>query len=137
MLANTFGTGQVFWSFLWFTLFFIWIWLLIVVFADVFRSHDLSGWGKALWTIFIIVVPYLGVFVYLIARGKKMQQHSIDEAKAQDAAFREYVQNVTPGPTSTADEIARLADLRSQGVIDEAEFQQAKARVLNAPATQA
>ena len=130
MLANTFGTGQVFWSFLWFTLFFIWIWLLIVVFADVFRSHDLSGWGKALWTIFIIVVPYLGVFVYLIARGKKMQQHSIDEAKAQDAAFREYVQNVTPGATSAADGFARLADLRSQGVIDEAEFQQAKARVL-------
>jgi hypothetical protein len=137
MLANTFGTGQVFWSFLWFTLFFIWIWLLIVVFADVFRSHDLSGWGKALWTIFIIVVPYLGVFVYLIARGKKMQQHSIDEAKAQDAALREYVQNVTPGPASAADEIARLADLRSQGVIDEAEFQQAKARVLNTPAAQA
>ena len=68
-----FGTGQVFWSMLWFFLFFIWIWLLIVVFGDIFRSHDLSGWGKALWTIFVIFLPYLGVFVYLIARGHKMQ----------------------------------------------------------------
>jgi hypothetical protein len=137
MMVADFGTGQVFWSFLWFTLFFIWIWLLIVVFADIFRSHDLSGWGKALWTIFVIVMPYLGVFVYLIARGKKMQQHSIDEAQAQDAAFRDYVQTVAPGKGSTADEISRLADLRAQGVIDEAEFQQAKARVLSEPGAQA
>jgi hypothetical protein len=138
VLAN-FGTGQVLWSMLWFTLFFIWIWLLIIVFADIFRSHDLSGWGKALWTIFIIVLPYLGVFVYLIARGKKMQQHSIEEAQAQDAAFRDYVKSVsgTSGSGSAADELARLADLRSQGVIDEAEFQQAKARVLGTPAAQA
>jgi Short C-terminal domain/Phospholipase_D-nuclease N-terminal len=136
MIVADFGTGQVFWSFLWFTLFFIWIWLLIVVFADIFRSHDLSGWAKALWTIFVIVMPYLGVFVYLIARGKKMQQHSIDEAKAQDAAFRDYVQSVAPGQGSAADEISRLADLRAQGVIDEAEFQQAKARILAQPAGQ-
>ena len=76
-LAADFGTGQVFWSFLWFFMFFIWIWLLIIVFSDVFRSHDLSGWAKALWVIFIIVVPYLGVFVYLIARGHKMQEHAV------------------------------------------------------------
>ena len=69
-----FGTGQVLWSMLWFFLFLIWIWLLIVVFADIFRSSDLSGWGKALWTLFIIVLPYLGVFVYLIARGGTMQE---------------------------------------------------------------
>ena len=94
MLAE-FGTGQVFWSMLWFFLFFIWIWLLIVVFGDIFRSRDLSGWGKALWTIFVIVLPYLGVFVYLIARGNKMQEHSLQAAKEQDAAMREYVQNVT------------------------------------------
>ena len=61
--------GEVFWSMLWFTLFFIWIWLLISVFADIFRSDDLGGWGKALWSLFVIVLPYLGVFVYLIARG--------------------------------------------------------------------
>jgi hypothetical protein len=127
MLAE-FGTGQVFWSMLWFFLFFIWIWMLIAIFSDIFRSDDLSGWGKALWSIFIIVLPYLGVFVYLIARGKKMGQHAIDDAQRQDAAFREYVQNVAPA--SSAEEIARLADLRDRGVLSEAEFQQAKAKAL-------
>ena len=69
------GVGQLFWSMLWFFLFFIWIWLLIMVFADIFRSHDLGGFAKALWVIFVIVVPFLGVFVYLIARGHKMSEH--------------------------------------------------------------
>ena len=128
MLAE-FGTGQVFWSMLWFFLFFIWIWLLIVVFSDIFRSHDLSGWGKALWSIFVIVVPYLGVFVYLIARGHKMQEHALQQAQQQDAAMRQYVQNVTASG-GAADEIARLADLRDKGVISDAEFQQAKAKAL-------
>ena len=95
MVLAEFGTGQVFWSMLWFFMFFIWIWLLIVVFGDIFRSDDLSGWGKALWTIFVIVLPYLGVFVYLIARGHKMQEQSMKAAPAQDAPFRPYVQNVT------------------------------------------
>ena len=129
MLAD-FGTGQVFWSMLWFFLWFIWIWMLIVVFGDIFRSHDLSGWGKALWTIFVIVVPFLGVFVYLIARGHKMQEHAMQAAQAQDAAMRRYVQSVAQSGTSPADEIARLAELREQGVIDENEFQQAKAKAL-------
>jgi Short C-terminal domain/Phospholipase_D-nuclease N-terminal len=130
MLAAEFGTGQVFWSMLWFFLFFIWIWLLIVIFGDIFRSDDLSGWGKALWSIFIIVLPYLGVFVYLIARGHKMQEHSVKDAQAQDAAFRSYVQNVAGSGGSAADEIARLADLRDRGVISEVEFQQAKAKAI-------
>jgi Short C-terminal domain/Phospholipase_D-nuclease N-terminal len=130
MLAAEFGTGQVFWSMLWFFLFFIWIWLLIVIFSDIFRSDDLSGWGKALWSIFIIVVPYLGVFAYLIARGHKMQEHSAKDAQAQDAAFRSYVQNVAGSGGSAADEISRLADLRDRGVISEAEFQQAKAKAI-------
>ena len=129
MLAE-FGTGQVFWSMLWFFLFFIWIWMLIAVFSDIFRSPDLSGWGKALWSIFIIVVPYLGVFVYLIARGHKMQEHTLQAAADQEKAFRGYVQNVAASSTSSADEIARLADLRDKGVLSEAEFQQAKAKAL-------
>jgi hypothetical protein len=120
----------VFWSMLWFFLFFIWIWLLIVIFADIFRSDDLSGWGKALWSIFIIFLPYLGVFVYLIARGHKMQEHTVKDAQAQDAAFRSYVQNVAGSGGSAADEISRLADLRDRGVISEAEFQQAKAKAI-------
>jgi len=131
MLAE-FGTGQVFWSMLWFFLFFIWIWLLIVVFSDIFRSRDLSGWSKALWTIFVIVLPYLGVFVYLIARGHKMQEHALDAAKEQDAAFRQRVQDVTASSSaSPAAEVAKLAELRETGVISDAEFQQAKAKALS------
>jgi hypothetical protein len=131
MFVATFGTGQVFWSMLWFFLFFIWIWLLIVVFSDIFRSQDLSGWAKALWTILVIFLPYLGVFVYLIARGGKMQGHAVQDAQAQDAAFRQYVQSAANSSgTSTADEISQLVDLRTKGVITEEEFQQAKAKAL-------
>jgi Short C-terminal domain/Phospholipase_D-nuclease N-terminal len=125
----TFGTGQVLWSMLWFFLFFLWIWLLIMIFGDIFRSDDLSGWGKALWTIFVIILPFLGILVYLIARGHKMQDHAVSDAKAQDQAMREYVQSVTSNG-SAADEITRLANLRDQGVLSEAEFQQAKAKAL-------
>jgi Short C-terminal domain/Phospholipase_D-nuclease N-terminal len=132
MLLAEFGTGQVFWSMLWFFLFFIWIWMLIIVFGDIFRSDDLSGWGKALWTIFIIFLPYLGVFVYLIARGHKMQDRSMREAAQQQSQFRSYVQDVAgSGGGGAADEIARLADLRDSGVLTEAEFQQAKAKALS------
>lgn len=127
-----FGTGQVFWSMLWFFLFFVWIWLLIEVFGDIFRSRDLSGWGKALWTVFVIVLPYLGVFVYLIARGQKMQEHRIEAAQAQDVAMRQYIRDVTTsnGNGNGASEITALADLRDRGVITEEQFQQGKAKVL-------
>jgi hypothetical protein len=120
--------GDVFFSMLWFFLFFIWIWLLISVFADIFRSDDLSGWGKALWTIFVIVLPYLGVFVYLIARGKTMGMHATQDAQRQEREMRSYVQSVAG--SSTAGEIERLAELQRSGVISEAEFQQAKAKLL-------
>jgi hypothetical protein len=132
VVAADFGSGQVFLSFLWFFLFFIWIWLLIIVFSDIFRSPDLSGWGKALWTIFVILLPYLGVFVYLIARGKKMSEHAQQQAAAQEAQLRTYVQNVaSTGGGGSADEIAKLADLRAKGVISEEEFQAAKAKALS------
>jgi Short C-terminal domain/Phospholipase_D-nuclease N-terminal len=129
--ASQFGTGQVFLSMLWFFLFFIWIWLLIVVFGDIFRSDDMSGWAKAGWTIFVIILPYLGVFVYLIARGKKMGEHAAAAAAQQDAASREYIRNaVQSNGSGAADELTRLADLRERGVITDAEFQQAKAKAL-------
>jgi hypothetical protein len=128
MVAAEFGTGQVFWSMLWFFLFFIWIWLLISIFGDIFRSDDLSGWGKALWSIFIIFMPYLGVFVYLIARGHKMGEHAVKAAQAQDQAFRSYVKDAA-GTNSPADQLAQLAALRDQGVIDDAEFARMKSKV--------
>jgi hypothetical protein len=131
MFAAEFGTGQVFWSFLWFFMFFIWLWLLIIVFGDIFRSDDLSGWGKAVWSIFIIFLPYLGVFVYLIARGGKMGERAAARAQAQDAAFRQYVQQTAAtSSTSTADELQRLAQLHDQGILDDTEYAQAKAKAL-------
>jgi len=128
VLAAEWGTGQVFWSMLWFFLFFIWIWLLITVFADIFRSHDLSGVAKTIWVLFVILVPYLGVFVYLIARGHKMQEHAVEAAQAQDLAMRQYVQTVAA--VSPADEVAKLADLKAKGVIDDAEYERLKAKAL-------
>ena len=116
---------------LYFFLFIIWIWLLIMVFVDIFRSHDMGGWAKALWVIFIIILPFLGVFVYLIARGGKMQERSARDAAQQQQAFDQYVRQTagTPGDT-TADQLAKLADLKSQGVLSEEEFQAQKAKVL-------
>ena len=130
VLAAEFGTGQVLWDMLWFFLFLIWIWLLIVVFTDIFRSGDLSGWAKALWTILIIVLPYLGVFVYLVARGQKMHEHAAQAARQQDDAMRRYVQSVSTPDGGAAGEIKRLADLRDKGVISEEEFQRGKAKAL-------
>jgi hypothetical protein len=132
MLAAEFGTGQVFWSMLWFFLFFIWIWLLIVVFADIFRSHDIGGFAKTMWVLFVIVLPYLGVFVYLIARGHKMAEHAQKDAAAQQAAFTQAVQQAAGSGTGTsaADQLAKLADLKASGAIDEAEFARLKAQVV-------
>ena len=130
IFAAEWGTGQVFWSMVWFTLFFIWIWLLIMVFADIFRSRDLGGLAKTLWVLFVILVPYLGVFVYLIARGHKMGEHVAQDAAAQDAASRQYIQSVTA--TSPADEIAKLNDLKANGSITDAEYQALKAKALAA-----
>ena len=124
--------GEAFLTMLWFFLFFIWIWLLISVFSDIFRSDDLSGWGKGLWTIFVIVLPYLGVFVYLIARGKKMGEHAVRDAARQEQQMREYVQSVagSGGGASAAEEIQRLHQLKEQGAVTEDEFQAAKAKLL-------
>jgi len=123
-----FGTGQVLWSMIWFFLFFMWVWLLITVWADIFRSHDMSGGAKALWVLFVIVLPYLGVLVYLVARGGKMKEHALAQVKAQEAAQRDYIQSIAG--TGSAGELAKLADLRDKGVITEAEFASLKAKAI-------
>jgi len=128
LVAAEWGSGQVFWSMLWFFLFVIWIWMLFVVFGDIFRSRDLSGWGKALWTIFVIFLPYLGVFAYLIARGHKMGAHAAEAARQQDEALRQYGQQTTA--TSSADELTKLAELKASGAIDDAEYTRLKAKAL-------
>ncbi len=119
---------NVFWTMLWFFLWVLWLYLLFWIIFDIFRSQDLSGWAKALWLIFIVVLPYVGVFVYLIARGGSMHERRARDVQAQDATFRTYVKDAASG--GSADELAKLADLRDRGVISEAEFQQGKAKIL-------
>jgi ABC-type multidrug transport system fused ATPase/permease subunit len=115
---------------LYFFLFIIWIWLLITVFIDIFRSHDMGGLAKALWVIFIIVLPFLGVFVYLIARGGKMHERAAQEAAQQQKAFDQYVKQAAGSSDTTADQLSKLADLKSQGVLSDAEFDAQKAKIL-------
>ena len=115
---------------LWFFLFFLWIWLFITIFADIFRSDDLSGWGKAGWTVLLIVLPYLGALVYLIARGRKMSEHAMRDAQRRDEAMRGYVRDVA-GTAGPAAEVERLAELQRRGDITEEEFRAAKAKILS------
>lgn len=120
---------DLFWSMLWFFMFFLWIWLLIMIFADIFRS-EISGWGKAGWVLFVIILPFLGVLIYLIANGDDMQNRSMKQATDAQNAQREYIQSVAGGGSSSADEIEKLASLRDSGHITNEEFQAQKAKLL-------
>jgi hypothetical protein len=130
VLAYDYPLLGVFWTMLWFFLFFIWIWILITIFADIFRSQDMGGWAKAGWTIFVIVLPFLGVLIYLIARGKSMQERAMQRAAQQEQDFRGYVQEAAGG-SSAADQLSKLADLKEQGVLTDAEFDAEKAKILS------
>jgi len=130
MVFGDFGSGEVLLSMMWFFLFVIWFWLLIAIFGDIFRSRDMSGWGKAAWSIFVIALPFIGIFTYLIARGHKMTDHAIEDAQLQEEYFNARVKGAVGGGASGADELATLASLKEQGVIDDAEFQKMKAKVL-------
>jgi Short C-terminal domain/Phospholipase_D-nuclease N-terminal len=130
VFASSYPLLDVFWTMLWFFLFFIWIWLLITVFVDLFRSHDLSGWGKAGWAIFVIILPLLGVLFYLIFRGGSMHDRQVQDAANQEQQFRTYVQQAASSSSSPADELTKLADLRDRGVITPEEFEQQKASLL-------
>ena len=133
MLAYDYPLGGVFLSMLYFFLFFIWIWILFTVFIDIFRSPDLGGWTKALWCIFVIIVPFLGVFIYLIARGGKMQERKLQAASQQKQAFDSYVRE-TAGNSGgdVTSQLTELANLKAQGVLTDAEFESQKAKVLAA-----
>ncbi len=120
-----------FWTVFEIFLWVIWIWILIYVFIDIFRSHDLSGWAKALWFIFVLFIPLIGVLVYLIARGGSMQERAARQAQQQDQEVRRYIQQAAGEPNS-ADQLAKLADLRDRGVITAEEFEREKAKVLAA-----
>jgi hypothetical protein len=124
---------DAFLTMMWFFLWVLWFFLLFRIIMDIFRSKDLGGWGKAGWLIFVIILPFLGVFVYLIARGHKMTERDVTQAREQDQAFRAYVQEAAH-ETSPADELTKLADLRDRGVISEADFQQGKDKILKTAA---
>jgi hypothetical protein len=126
--SSSYPLLNIFWTILEIFLWVIWIWLLIWIFIDIFRSHDLSGWAKAAWVFFVVILPFLGVLVYLIARGGQMHERAEQQARRQDEAWRSYVQQ--SAGTSTADQLAKLADLRDRGVISADEFEREKAKVL-------
>jgi hypothetical protein len=131
MLAYDYPLLGIFWTMLWFFLFFIWIWILITIFADIFRSHDIGGFAKALWVIFVVILPFLGVLIYLIARGKGMQERAVQRATRQEEEFRGYVQDAAGSGSGSADQLAKLADLKDRGVLTDAEFESEKSKLLS------
>ena len=130
MFGYAYPILSLIWMMFVFFVFILWIWLLISVFMDIFRSHDLSGVAKAFWVLFVIILPFLGVLVYLIARGGKMHERAVDQAAEQQKAFDTYVKQ-TAGAGSNAEELSKLADLKTQGVLSDAEFEAQKAKLLS------
>ncbi|MEU7068611.1 SHOCT domain-containing protein [Streptomyces narbonensis] len=128
-LAVDYPLLNMFWTMLMIFLWILWFMLLFRVIGDIFRDDELGGWGKAGWTAFVILLPFLGVFVYLIARGKSMGERELNRVRQNEEQFRSYVRE-TAGTSGHADELARLAELKDRGAITEAEFAQAKAKVL-------
>jgi ABC-type multidrug transport system fused ATPase/permease subunit len=130
MLGYDYPVMGFFWTVVVFFLWIAWIFWLFRVFGDIFQSDDMGGFAKAMWSIFVVVLPILGVLVYMIARGNKMAERSLRDAQAQEAEFRSYVQETAGSASGTADELAKLVDLKSQGIISDAEFAQQKSKLL-------
>lgn len=127
----TYPLLDAFLTMLWFFLLVLWIFVLARVLMDVFRSRDMGGWAKAGWTVFVVVLPLVGVLAYLIARGRSMGERELEHAEAQEEQFRAYVRQAAhENGDGTAGQLAKLAELRQQGAISDAEFQQGKEKVL-------
>ena len=109
----------------------IWFWILIRVFADVFRRHDISGWGKAGWVLLCILIPFVGVLIYLIAHGQDMGKRDLEQARAQQAQFDDYVRSVGGGGDGGAAQIAQAKSLLDSGAINQAEYDALKAKALS------
>ncbi|MER7951629.1 SHOCT domain-containing protein [Streptomyces sp. NPDC096079] len=134
-LAYDYPLLSAFWTMLWFFLWVLWFILLFRIIADIFRDHSMGGWGKAGWLAFVILLPFLGVLVYVIARGKEMGHREVEHAVKKQEAFDAYVRQTAGtgagAAPSRADELARLSDLRTKGDITEEEFRRAKEIVLS------
>ena len=127
LAAYTFG--QAMWTMFVFFMWILWFWLLFTVFGDLFRRHDIGGWAKAGWTFFVIVLPFLGVFVYLIADGKGMAERNVKQAQAAQAQMDNYVRSVASSGNAS-DQIAQAKGLLDNGAITQTEFDQIKAKAL-------
>ena len=130
MLAADYPFLDVMWTMLVFFLWVIWFWILITVFIDIFRRHDLSGLGKTGWVIFTIVLPFLGVFIYLISQGDNMAKRNAEQAQAQQAQFDDYVRETAGGGGGAADQIAKAKQLLDSGAISQAEYDAIKQKAL-------
>ncbi len=130
---NDYPLLDLFWTMLWFFVFIAWLFLLFTLFADIFRSKDMGGWAKALWVLFIIILPILGSLVYLIVRGRSMQERAAEDYQEREKAFRGYVRDAagTTGGASVADEVSKLATLRDSGALSAEEFEAQKAKLLS------
>lgn len=120
---------EVFWTMLIFFAFVVWVWILFIVFADIFRRHDVSGWVKTAWIVFVVILPYLGVFVYLIAEHKGMSERSVKQAEAAKSEMDQYVRSVA-SQSDPSEQIAKAKTLLDQGTISQAEFDQIKQKAL-------
>ncbi|MEV7891610.1 SHOCT domain-containing protein [Streptomyces sp. NPDC002817] len=130
-LAYDYPMLSVFWSMLLFFLWIMWFVLLFRIITDIFRDDAMSGWAKAGWLVFTVLLPFLGIFVYVIARGKNMGRREVAQARAQQEEFNSYIrQTAAGGQTSSVDELARLSEIRSRGDITDEEFSRAKELVL-------
>jgi hypothetical protein len=128
-LLAAYSFGDVLWTMFIFFLWILWFWLLFTVFGDLFRRHDVSGWGKAGWTILVILLPFLGVFIYLVAEGKGMAERNVRQVQASQAEMDSYIRSVS-GSSSATDQIAQAKQLFDSGAISQAEFDQIKAKAL-------
>lgn len=128
--STSYPVLDAFWTIFEIFAFVVWFWLLFVVLTDVFRSRDLSGWGKAAWTIFVLFLPLIGVLTYLIVRGRSMHERAARQASQQEEAFRSYIKETAGSAPTSAEQLEKLADLRQRGVISASEFEQEKTRVL-------
>lgn len=130
MLAYTYPLLSLFWTMLEIFIFILWIWLLISIFSDIFRSHDMGGGAKALWVLFVIILPFLGVLIYLIFRGGSMHERQAQAVKQQQDAFDAYVRQTASASSSNVDALAKLADLKASGALTEEEYNAQKAKLL-------
>ncbi|MEV1050229.1 SHOCT domain-containing protein [Streptomyces sp. NPDC049887] len=129
-LAYDYPVLGAFWTVMWIFLWVVWLVLLFRVFVDIFRDHEMSGWAKAAWLIFMLLIPFLGVLVYVIVRGRDMGKREIQHAQEQQEAFNAYIRQ-TAKDAGPGDELARLSELKAKGDLSEEEFQRAKDKLLS------